>query len=104
MHHAVLIIDVENTKIIFYIFYTKLKHNMNKTEELFLDLYIKENVFCTTLYVSNKRVVLNKVAVIGANGRQGSATVDALLLKGFDVVGIVRDAAKKAIVDSKLWV
>lgn len=54
--------------------------------------------------MSATRDVLNKVAVIGAKGRQGSATVDALLLKGFDVVGIVRDAAKKAIVDSKLWV
>ena len=44
---------------------------------------------------------LNKIAVLGANGRQGAATVDALLLKGFDVVGIVRNSANKASVESK---
>lgn len=41
---------------------------------------------------------LNKIAVVGANGRQGSSTIDALLVKGFDVVGLVRSEKNKLVV------
>ena len=44
---------------------------------------------------------LKTIAVLGATGRQGSATIAALLAKGFKVIGIVRDEKKKATIEAK---
>ena len=44
---------------------------------------------------------LKKILVVGANGRQGTATIDALLSKGFNVTGLVRDASKGRNLEAK---
>ena len=44
---------------------------------------------------------LKTIAVLGANGRQGVATIDALLAKGFKVIGIVRKESNKGAIEAK---